>query len=428
MFRRWRISAPCHLHTYVRNSSQLAALPAKAPFQLQPRNGASSLSGAVTSITAPRLAAHGGAHTFQWDAPPRNVLLVKKLNDANVTSSFDSVIRHLQGSYPQLNIVVDEHVWDQIKDRHEKIVPFRIGDRHMLGDKIDFVITLGGDGSILYVSSLFDQNAVPPVLSFSMGTLGFLLPYNIESFPAALKDVLESKFTLMLRMRMSVSLWGETPGECLSFAGEQYCRELHFMNELVLHRGNEPHMTTIDAYVNGEHLTQAIADGLIVSTPTGSTAYALSAGGPIIHPSAATMMLTPICPRSLSFRAVVFPSDSSIQMFVAPRSRSSAEVSVDGRAVHRLAPYQSAHVGMSSFPIPCIQFPPAESAMRRCGSASPVVADEWVHDINTLLKFNASFRPRIAARLTAHDAEEESYTSQARAILKHAHKRRGRRT
>lgn len=274
-----------------------------------------------------------------------------------------------------------------------------LGERALLSQKADFVITIGGDGSILHVSSLFDQNPVPPVLSFSMGTLGFLLPYDISTFPDAIADVIQSRFFLQLRMRMSMTLWGEKPDQCLWLPGEQQCRELHFMNEVVLHRGREPHMTTMDAFVNGEHLTRTVADGLIVSTPTGSTAYSLSAGGPIVHPSVSTMLMTPISPRSLSFRTILLPGDAEVQVFVSPHSRSPAEVNVDGKTVFTLSPKESVRVNMSPFPLPCISFAPETNTVRRCGLGSTdtkedIIYDNWVHDINTRLRFNASFQAR----------------------------------
>ena len=93
------------------------------------------------------------------------------------------------------------------------------------------------------------------------------------------------------------------------------------MNEVSLHRGPSPHLNTIDVFVDGQHLTEAVCDGLIISTPTGSTAYSLSAGGPIVHPSLSAIVLTPICPRSLSFRPLVFPSSSSVTLRVCNSSR-----------------------------------------------------------------------------------------------------------
>ena len=104
------------------------------------------------------------------------------------------------------------------------------------------------------------------------------------------------------------------------------------MNEVTLHRGRSPHLNIIDAYVDGQHLTEAVvsdgrlermrithhgqSDGLILSTPTGSTAYSLSSGGPIVHPAVNALLLTPICPRSLSFRSLVLPGSSRITLKV----------------------------------------------------------------------------------------------------------------
>lgn len=130
-------------------------------------------------------------------------------------------------------------------------------NRRLLCRKVDIVITLGGDGTILHASSLFDHSPVPPVLSFSMGTLGFLLPWHIDDFKSALRDLLESRVTLLLRMRLRQSIH-QADGEEVGEGGE-----IHLMNEVALHRGREPHMTTIDAFVDGRHLTQAIVSGAL---------------------------------------------------------------------------------------------------------------------------------------------------------------------
>lgn len=340
---------------------------------------------------------------------PRNVLIVKKHGDTRVTHTFTEAIAHLRRTYAHLNIIVEERAAHDLAHTFPDLVSFRAEEQDLLADKTDFVIAIGGDGSILHVSSLFDRHAVPPVLSFSMGTLGFLLPYDVHAMPEAVDDVMHSRFALSLRTRMCMELWDNTPDQRLWLAGEASCRELHFMNEVVLHRGSEPHMITMDAFVNGEHLTRTVADGLIVSTPTGSTAYSLSAGGPIVYPSVSTMMLTPICPRSLSFRTILLPDNAQIQVFVADCSRSAAEVSVDGRSVQMLTAKQSACVQMSPYPIPCITFSPERNLARRSGSshanADSIVYDGWVHDINTLLRFNTAFSPRDQSLLNEEQAE-----------------------
>lgn len=177
------------------------------------------------------------------------------------------------------------------------------------------------------------------------------------------------------------------------------------------------------------------SDGLIIATPTGSTAYSLSAGGPIVHPSVQSLLLTPICPRSLSFRTVLLPSDANIQLKVSHQSRSSADVIVDGRQVQSLKPGQYLQVAMSPYPIPCVNRTSMNSSLTRYGysedhSVPPLEAepglfdnvssagqtgqmahsergeDDWVRDINTLLRFNASFSGR--GLLGGKGAYEES--------------------
>lgn len=260
---------------------------------------------------------------------------------------------------------------------------------------------MGGDGTILHVSSLFERSDVPPVLSFSMGTLGFLMPFHIDTFSAAFKLVIESRATLLLRMRLRQST--HNPDGSLIARTNGDSSEIHLMNEVALHRASSPHMTTMDAFVDGRHLTQAISDGLIIATPTGSTAYSLSAGGPIVHPSVQSIVLTPICPRSLSFRPVLLPSDANVQLQVSERSRAAAQLSVDGREVQALEPGQYLQVAMSPFPIPCVNrsssssLEPTKDGPAGLASSLPPSErgeDDWAGDINTLLRFNASFSGR----------------------------------
>jgi len=190
------------------------------------------------------------------------------------------------------------------------------------------------------------------------------------------------------------------------------------MNEVSLHRGPSPHLNTIDVFVDGQHLTEAVCDGLIVSTPTGSTAYSLSAGGPIVHPSLSAIVLTPICPRSLSFRPLVFPSSSSITLRVrdlpdqatfyglthflqvGDKSRSASGVSMDGQSSRVLNPGESVRVHASRYPIPCINRSSISDDMqdRKSEGVGPGKEDDWVRDINNLLQYNATFRSKALLR------------------------------
>jgi NADH kinase len=166
------------------------------------------------------------------------------------------------------------------------------------------------------------------------------------------------------------------------------------MNEVAIHRGKQPHLAVIEVYVGGRFLTEAVADGMIVSTPTGSTAYSLSSGGSIIHPLVQSLLLTPICPRSLSFRPLVIPSSTQVTLRLSEKNRGSeVEVSVDGVMLeHGLRVGMEMRLwgediqkidGSWHGGIPCV--------MRKTVGKNGDAADGWVGGLNGLLKFNYPF-------------------------------------
>lgn len=179
---------------------------------------------------------------------------------------------------------------------------------------------------------------------------------------------------------------------------------LHALNELILHRGASPHLTQITITLHNGHpprvLTTAVADGLIISTPTGSTAYSLSSGGSIVHPLVKAMILTPICPRSLSFRPLVLPVGAQIGLRLADGVRADGcEVSVDGVRRQALRVGEEVRVWGEEIGeaksaiegvgegwkggVPCV--------MRASGSVDASGDDGWVGGLNGLLKFNYPF-------------------------------------
>lgn len=184
-------------------------------------------------------------------------------------------------------------------------------------------------------------------MAFHLGSLGFLTPFQFDNFQEQVTNVLEGHVALTLRSRLRCmisrksslgtdgdSLKGDTPmvpeGQMVfskqpsvaavapTTNGSQYHKQVNILvlNEVVIDRGPSPYLSNIDLYLDGKHITSVQGDGLIVSTPTGSTAYAVAAGASMIHPSVPAIMVTPICPHSLSFRPIVVPAGVELKVCV----------------------------------------------------------------------------------------------------------------
>lgn len=304
-------------------------------------------------------------YSLIWDQPPTNICVVKKPWNPNVRSALITFVSMLHKEYPRVNIIVESDCAEEIQPDLDDDVVLHTGSL----DKTDLMVTLGGDGTILHAAGLFSNavsTSVPPVLSFSMGTLGFLLPYDFKDAQTAFHDVYTSQCNVMNRFRLECEL--------------ENSHKSYAMNDITIHRGLEPHLTMLDISVDGEFVTTAIADGVTIATPTGSTAYSLSSGGSIVHPSVSCVLITPICPRSLSFRPLVFPSSSKIGISVAPQSRGRhAEMSVDGLRKGSLKPGDNITVQAESGP----------------GVWCVVRTDsDWIQHLNNLLGFNSTFGVR----------------------------------
>jgi len=165
----------------------------------------------------------------------KSILIVNKLRTKPVIDTIDSFLDHLRTHYPHVRVFHEDR-----PDIPQGVEVWRPGQG---AEKIDLVITLGGDGTILHASSLFKVGAVPPVLSFSMGTLGFLLPFHVDDFSKALESVFQGKATILYRMRLSCA-FSDKDGNSIGNKGQDW----QVMNEVALHRGSSPHLNTIDAF------------------------------------------------------------------------------------------------------------------------------------------------------------------------------------
>lgn len=182
---------------------------------------------------------------------------------------------------------------------------------------IDLIITVGGDGTVLGAAWQFQQ-IVPPIVPFHHGTVGFLNAFALDapSPGATLDRLIRQGCRVAIRMRLA----------CQHQRVEGEARTYHVMNEVVLDRGAGQHMVMLDVWMEGHFLTTVQADGLIVATPTGSTAYSMSAGGSMAHPAVPALLMTPVCPQSLSFRPLILPDSVEIVIRISPSSRGTVWV------------------------------------------------------------------------------------------------------
>ena len=195
-----------------------------------------------------------------------------------------------------------------------------------IAQRSDLIVVLGGDGTILNVVAMAGKN-LKPIFGINVGSLGFLTCVNSSAYREAVDAIVSGRISYSKRALLSVEL--RTNKRVLS--------TVHALNDAVVSRGDLSRLIRLNARVNGEVLTEFNADGLIIATPTGSTAYSLSAGGPILSPESGVFVITPICPHVLTNRSVIV-SDSSV-IEIAPGSKEYPTfLSVDGREPVRLPP------------------------------------------------------------------------------------------
>jgi NAD+ kinase len=175
-----------------------------------------------------------------------------------------------------------------------------------LGAEADLLVVLGGDGTILNVVSRLD-NILKPIFGINIGSLGFLTCLNSSAYLEAVSSIVSGKFTLSERVLLSVEI--TNGGESLN--------NTVALNDAVLSRGEISRLIRLRTRVNGVPLTEFNADGLVIATPTGSTAYSLSAGGPILEPQSGVFVITPICPHVLTNRSVIVGDQSVIEVEVS---------------------------------------------------------------------------------------------------------------
>lgn len=197
------------------------------------------------------------------------------------------------------------------KNEREEVIPGTIPD------DIDCALVIGGDGTFIQASRLLFGHDVP-MLGINMGTLGYLTEVEVHNVEDAIAQLMRGDYTIEKRMMLYGSIT-RTNGEKTADVA---------LNDIVLNRGGLMKILHFNLLVNGQLLTSYQADGLIVSTPTGSTAYNLSAGGPIVEPTASLMVITPICSHALNSRSIVFSDEDEIVIEIGARREGQIEEAV----------------------------------------------------------------------------------------------------
>jgi NAD+ kinase len=193
-----------------------------------------------------------------------------------------------------------------------------------LARKSQLVVVLGGDGTMLRTARYVAEYWVP-IMGINMGSFGYLTEINLNEMHSALELAIAGKFTAEKRMMLNVSI---KHGKTLTNVGD-------VLNDVVINRGSLSRMNELDMEVNGTYLTTYKGDGLIVSTPTGSTAYSLSAGGPIVFPGQDLIIINPICPHTLTNRPVIFSEDSNLKITLWSKD-NGAVLTLDGQETYQM--------------------------------------------------------------------------------------------
>ncbi len=209
--------------------------------------------------------------------------------------------------------------------------------RSQIPELSDVIIVLGGDGTMLSVARLVGGRNVP-ILGVNLGGLGFITEVNRDELFEAVGDVLSGKCSREERIMLTAVVYRRA----------EMIADFVVLNDVVINKGALARITDMEAYVNSTYVTTFKADGLIIATPTGSTAYSLAAGGPILYPTLNSIVLTPICPHTLTNRPIVLPDDCTVEVIL----RSASEdvfLTLDGQVGFSLRNNDVVEVKKSTF-------------------------------------------------------------------------------
>ncbi|WP_396167117.1 NAD kinase [Flavobacterium sp.] len=262
----------------------------------------------------------------------------------NTHSIVEKVVAFLEQN--NIEICFYKIFYDKLIENEVSLSEYSTFDSHeCLKDNFDYLISIGGDGTILRAAT-FVRNYNLPIIGINAGRLGFLATIQEENIEKLLKRVVANDFSISKRTLVSLHAHPENIDlEDINFA----------LNEITVSRKDTTSMITIETYINNEYLNSYWADGLIISTPTGSTGYSLSCGGPVIMPTSNCFVITPIAPHNLTARPLIIPDDSELTLKIKGREEQYL-VSLDSR-ITSVSNETTLTVKKTDFFISIIEFP-----------------------------------------------------------------------
>lgn len=254
--------------------------------------------------------------------------IVGRFDRRNVADTLDRLLQYLERR--GVSVTLDERSATSLQN-----VRFPVAPLDDLGRNSDLVVILGGDGTLLHASRILAPQGVP-LIGINLGQLGFLTDIPAQSMEQMLGQVLDGEYIEEKRALLSARI---------ARKNEEWVGGIQALNDVVLTKGERGSMIDLEVFVDGQFVYNLRADGLIVATPTGSTAYALSSGGPIVHPGLGALLLVPICPHTLSNRPVVLSDRSQVEVIL--RKGEGAFVNFDVQDQMMLSPGDCMTVGLA---------------------------------------------------------------------------------
>jgi len=241
----------------------------------------------------------------------KNIAIISKINDKSVKDSLDAVIKYLDKK--NINYLLDNNSCKLLANSEPT-------DIKAIKEKCDIAFIIGGDGTLLRAAQDLAKANIP-ICGINRGRLGFLVDISPDHIQENLENIFKGNYSVDER----ISLEGTVLRN-----GKEISKNISF-NDVVIHSRDAVRMIEMDTMLDGEKLYTINADGLVVSTPTGSTAYSLSSGGPILQPTMEALVLVPICPHLLSNRPIVIGMNSVVEIKLSDKSHTNASVTFDGQ-------------------------------------------------------------------------------------------------